>query len=397
MLQANDMFDPSLYERTLRAPLEAETLASWCYTSQEWYAREVERIFMRSWNLIGRVERVPRPGDFITVEYAGAAIIVVRGRDNAIRAFANSCRHRGARLLDGEGNCKLAIKCRYHSWVYNLDGALAGCDGMEDTRDFDRARHGLTPVRIENWAGFLFVNFSPDAPDLRTWLGDIWDTVAPYQPEDLVCTRRKEYEVACNWKLYVENFNDLGHIKTVHKSSLEPLRQKYTRPCEFEPRNGQGFTAWVEHDGTRTLLDGVDGPRGFDDLPTLSGRARHGSFYATVFPLAAFGFCVDSAWSLEIYPLGPSRMKLVVGSLFHKDALARPDFDEFAARYYARMDVAVPEDNAINEAVQNGLAGAETAPGRIGDQEIAVNWLNRWWLERTLGLDQGGTKNDRAA
>ncbi|MFN0041766.1 MAG: aromatic ring-hydroxylating oxygenase subunit alpha [Alphaproteobacteria bacterium] len=390
------MFDPRLYERTLRAPLEAETLAPWCYTSDAWYAREVERIFMRSWNLIGRVERVPRPGDFITVEYAGAAIIVVRGRDNAIRAFANSCRHRGARLLDGEGNCKLAIKCPYHSWVYNLDGALAGCDGMEDTRDFDRAHHGLKPVRIENWAGFLFVNFSPDAPDLRTWLGEIWDTVAPYKPEDMVCTRRKEYEVACNWKLYVENFNDLGHIKTVHKSSLELLRQKYTRPCEFEPRSGQGFTAWVEHDGTRTLLNGVDGPRGFDDLPTLSGRARHGSFYATVFPLAAFGFCVDSAWSLEIYPLGPSRMKLVVSSLFHKDAPARPDFDAIAARYYARMDVAVPEDNAINEAVQNGLAGAGAGTGRVGDQEIAVNWLNRWWLERTLGLNQGGTKNDRA-
>ncbi|MBM3540889.1 MAG: aromatic ring-hydroxylating dioxygenase subunit alpha [Alphaproteobacteria bacterium] len=398
MRAPKDLLDPRHYQAVLRPPLEAETLPAWCYTSPAWYAREVERLFLRSWTLIGRTDRVPEPGDYVAVDYAGAAIVAVRGRDGQVRAFANACRHRGARLLDGEGNCKLAIKCPYHSWIYGLDGALQGCDGMEDTRDFDRARYGLRPVRLETWGGFMFVNCSDAAPPLKTWLGEIHDMILPYAPEDLVCTRRKSFDLACNWKLYVENFNDLGHIPTVHKASLGKLREKYDSPCTFTHYEcAQGFTAWTPHAGTRTLLDGIDGPKGFDPIPGLPEANRKGSLYPTIFPHACFGFCIDSAWSLEIYPQGPERMRLVVSSLFHKDAVARPDFEDVAQRYYARMDVAVPEDNAINELTQRGLAARDTTPGRIGKEETAVNALNRWWVRRTLGLDEGGSAHGRAA
>jgi phenylpropionate dioxygenase-like ring-hydroxylating dioxygenase large terminal subunit len=403
MRAPKDWLDPRHYEAVLRPPLEAETLPTWCYTSPDWYAREVERLFLRSWALVGRAERVPEAGDFFTVDYAGAAIVVVRGRDGEIRAFANACRHRGARLLDGAGNCKLAIKCPYHSWIYGLDGALQGCDGMEDTRNFDRAQWGLKPVRLESWGGFLFVNCAPTGPSLpglslKEWLGEIHDLILPYRPEELVCTRRREFELRCNWKLYVENFNDLGHIPTVHKTSLGKLREKYTSPCTFQHyERAQGFTAWTPHAGTRTLLDGIDGPKGFDAIPGLSGRHLEGSLYPTIFPHACFGFCMDSAWTLEIYPMGPDRMRLVVGSCFHKDAVKRADFETIAKRYYERMDVAVPEDNAINELTQKGLMAAGTAPGRIGTEETAVNALNVWWVRRTLGLDEGGSAYGHAA
>ena len=106
---------------------------------------------------------------------------------------------------------------------------------------------------------------------------------------------------------------------------------------------------------------------------------------------------MDSAWTLEIYPMGQDRMRLVVGSCFHKDAVKRADFETIAKRYYERMDVAVPEDNAINELTQKGLMAAGTAPGRIGTEETAVNALNVWWVRRTLGLDEGGSAYGHAA
>jgi choline monooxygenase len=396
MRQPDNLLDPKLYERVRRPPLEAETLPPWCYTSPAWFELEKRHIFMKSWNLVGRGDRVPNPGDYVTFDYVGVPVVLVRGRDNQVRAFANTCRHRGAKLLEGSGNCKMAIKCPYHAWVYNLDGALVGCDGMEDTRNFDKGRYGLVPVRLESWGGFLFINFDDRAPSLKEWIGEIWDTIAPYGAEDLVCTRRKEYELACNWKLYIENFNDCGHIKTVHRASLEKLREKYAVQPVLEDRDAEGLTFWVEHDGTRTLLEGIDGPAGFPPLPTLTGRTKHGSYYPTIMPLAGFGFCIDSAWTLEMYPLAADRMKLVVGSCFHKSVLDRPDFGKIAQRYYDRMDVAVPEDNAINELSQRGLAqGAQ--PGRIGPLETAVNVLNKWWLDRMLGVPLKARSHARAA
>ncbi|MCX7356123.1 MAG: aromatic ring-hydroxylating dioxygenase subunit alpha [Alphaproteobacteria bacterium] len=386
MRQPEDLLNPRHYDRVRQEPLEAETLPSWCYTSQEWFDLEVKHIFMKSWNLIGRVDRVPNPGDFVTLTYAGVPVIVARGRDNVVRAFANTCRHRGAMLLEGEGNCKAAIKCPYHGWVYGLDGALQGAPDMDETKNFDRADYGLIPVRLETWGGFMFINFDKDAPTLKEWVGEIHDMIAPWDAENLVCTRRKEFELKCNWKLYVENFNDVGHIKTVHKESLQKLSEKYDKPSTYEARKAEGFTFFSYHAGTRTLLDGIDKVKGFDPIPaTVQGRGREGSFYPTIMPLACTGFCIDSAWALEMYPLGPDRMKLVVNSCFHKDALKRPDFEKVAQMYYDRMDIAVPEDNAINELMQRGLGSPQAIPGRIGKLETAVTVLNTWWLDRVLG------------
>ncbi len=126
-----DIFDPSHYRSVRRPTLEAETLPPWAYTSQAFYEREVDTIFIKVWNFIGRADHIAHPGDYFTLEMVGVAIIVVRDTEGALRGFVNSCRHRGTLLVEGEGNCR-AFKCPYHSWVYSLDGALLGarrCSG----------------------------------------------------------------------------------------------------------------------------------------------------------------------------------------------------------------------------------------------------------------------------
>ena len=147
-----DMFDARHYEAVRRPLLQAETLPPWCYTSDKFYQREVERIWRKAWNFLGHVAQVSKPGDYLALEFAGVPLLIVRDKDDVVRAFANSCRHRGSALLDeGTGNCRSLI-CPYHSWTYNLDGTLAGAPEMQKTEDFDRSKNGLIPIRLETWA-----------------------------------------------------------------------------------------------------------------------------------------------------------------------------------------------------------------------------------------------------
>jgi choline monooxygenase len=204
MIPQFDLFNPAHYKAVRKPLLEAETMPAWCYTSPEFYRREVERIWKRTWNFVGSADQIANPGDYFTLTFVGIPLIILRDGKGALRAFANSCRHRGSQLLDGAGNCKL-ISCPYHSWTYELDGSLRGAPEMDRTLDFDKAKYGLVPIRLDTWGGFLFINFDDAASPLRKFLGDLPEKLAPYRLENMALVRRKTYDMACNWKLFVEN------------------------------------------------------------------------------------------------------------------------------------------------------------------------------------------------
>lgn len=387
-----EMLDPAAYDKVWRPYLEAETLPPWCYTSKEWYALEVERLFMKSWNLIGHASRIPEPGDYFTLDFAGIPLAVLRDRDGTVRAFANSCRHRGAQVLAGEGNCKGGIKCPYHGWIYAPDGRLTGAPGMEDCRDFDKAKWGLKQVRLQTWGGFLFATFDPETVPLAEWLGDAVEFAKPYGIDRLKVTRREVYDIECNWKLYAENFKDNSHIKTVHVNTLYRQVLNYTGPLQYLGERGEWYGAFLPHEGTRTILDGVGkdetapGVKGFPAIREFAtGAIQEGSFYPSIYPGTCIGLCIDSAWFLEILPRGPDRMTLAVNLCFHEETVARPDFEDIAELYYKRMAIAVPEDNAANENMQIGLSAAHSRPGRMGHMELAVSHMNQAWVAKVLG------------
>ena len=220
MFEATErMFDPELYENLRLPATEAETLPPWCYSSREWYQAEVERLHMKVWNFLGRTDRVAIPGDYFTTEYAGIPLIIVRGEDDQVRAFSNSCRHRGARVVDGEGNCS-AFTCPYHGWTYLLDGTLRNAREMDDTVGFEFEDYGLIQVRLETWDGFIFVNFDDEAEGLLDYLGDAPEVLKSYNCGDLVCTRIKTHEVHCNWKIHIENAMEDYHVPNVHGVSI---------------------------------------------------------------------------------------------------------------------------------------------------------------------------------
>ena len=379
MLSTEALFDPRTYANARRSALEAETLPPEAYTSDAFYGREVERIFMKEWNFMGRADHLQQPGEYAAMDLVGVPLILVRDRQGQLRAFANSCRHRGSQLVEGEGHCK-SFRCPYHSWVYDLDGALLGAPEMERTKAFDRSQYGLVPIKLETWGGFVFVNFDPTSRSLAEYLGDLPALLESYHLEDLVCVRRREFDIACNWKLFVENAMEEYHITTVHRATIQENTAMDTHGPE--PPRGNSAVLYSRHEGTMALLKG---DTGFPFIETLRAKPAEGSYFVLVYPSTMLGLTKDCVWYLELRPHGPRRTTLIHGACYPRTTVARPDFGNVVTRYYQRWDKTTAEDILASERQQTGLDSPFSRAGRFSFREILVHEIDNWILDRVVG------------
>jgi phenylpropionate dioxygenase-like ring-hydroxylating dioxygenase large terminal subunit len=386
-MTTENIFDPRLYADVRRPLPEARTLPRWCYLSDVFHQREIDRIFLKTWNFIDRIDAVPNPGDYIAVDTFAGPVIVLRDRGRTLRAFANTCRHRGSRLLVGTGNCR-GIVCPYHSWTYGLDGALLGAKGMERTAGFDRSRYGLKPIRLETWGGFMFINFDAHAEGLLEYLGELPRKFASYKFDDMVCTRRSEYEIACNWKLIIENAHEDYHTQTVHRTSLG---NQVTEP-EASPV-GNWDALFLPLETSVAVLPGEPAP--FPHIPALEGKLAHGTYFTLLHPATQFACVQDCMWWLRVTPLGPTACRLNVGFCFPKTTAARPDFAQEVEAYYRRWDIGIAEDNSTGTLQQAGLRSPFYEPGPLSWKEPKVQSIALWILDRVL--DDPATLSSRAA
>ena len=374
-----NMFDPALYAKVRLPALQAETLPNWCYTSEAFYEREIERMFKHNWNFIGREDELPQPGDYIALDLFGEGIFIVRDKAGRLGAFANTCRHRGTKLLQGRGR-RSAIVCPYHSWTFALSGELVAAAGMERTEGFDKRNYGLIPLRLETWEGFVFINFDERADTLRDYLGNLPEYLASHSLRDMVCVRRKEYDLACNWKIYLENAMEEYHTPTVHKLSIGA--QVTTR----EVSTGAWDGMYMPTKQTIALLR-EDLDSAFPHIPTLDSKAANGMYFAVIYPMTFFAFTQDCLWWLQQFPQGATRTKVVIGSCFPRETVAQPDFAERVEKYYRRWDKSLPEDNAISELQQAGLSSSLSRPGRLSFHEPVVRDIANWVLGYVLDDD----------
>jgi len=377
-----DLFNPGHYTAVRKPLLQAETLPTWCYTSDVFYKREVERIWRKAWNFLGHVDQVPKPGDYVALEFAGVPLVIVRGKDMVIRAFANACRHRGTTLLDaGSGNCNIIV-CPYHSWSYDLDGALAAAPEMQKTEDFDPKENGLIPLRLESWGNFLFVCFDDAALPLAQWLGGLPGKLKGHALDNMMLARRKIFDMECNWKLFVENAKESYHIATVHKATINKYASIRAAGYWVEEPTGEYVVTFAQHDNSMALLKG---DAGFPSIESLAGTREAGGTYAPLlYPSTYLACTIDCAWYLELHPLGPNKTRLIHGALFPRDRRNRPDFEELAANYYKRWDITIEEDIVASERQQKGVDSPYALPGRFSYREPLVHAIDNWVLDRVL-------------
>jgi len=184
------------------------------YIDTDGHAREIERIFARSWQLVGHSGQLAETGDFFTTEVCGESLLLVNDA-GGLRAFLNVCRHRAGPVAEGCGRQKL-FACRYHGWTYDLKGQLVRAPEMDDVADFEPARIRLESVRIESWGPMLFVTLDPQIPSVLQYFPHLEGDCIPYGVEKMRYVTSRSYLVNANWKVYVDNFLEGYHIPLVH-------------------------------------------------------------------------------------------------------------------------------------------------------------------------------------
>lgn len=371
-----DIFDAAHYANVRKPMDEASHLPHWCYTSPAFYQREVEAVFRRSWVLIGRMESIANSGDYFTTELAGVPLIVLRDRNETVRAFANTCRHRGAKLLEGDGRCGSHIVCPYHSWSFALDGRLVAAPGMQGIKSFDLGLHGLVSARLDSWGGFLFVNLDGDAGPLPIYLGEITDILEGYDFGNMVLTRSKAFQLASNWKLIIENGMEDYHTATVHRGSIGAQK------IEIVSGEGNWEAGFFESEKTIATLPGETMALPF--IATLSERAKRGTHFVLLYPNVVLACNQDGVFWIELYPRAAGHTELILRFAFPRTTVALPNFEEIVQRYYRRCDISIPEDNRIAEIQQQGLNSPLARPGRVSPHEPIVHALANWLLDRVL-------------
>ena len=197
---------------TRHAVLDAER-----YIGAEFMRREWNRMWTRTWLLAGLESDADEPGDFFVFEIGAESIIVTRGRDGALSALYNACQHRGNRILTRDRGSLPALTCPYHGWRYDLDGALLLVpDADRFAQGTPCERLSLKPVKVESWAGLVFVNMDPDSGPLAEFLGPIPNQLAPYRFEDMILTQEQTVGIDANWKTVIDNFSEQYHVDFIH-------------------------------------------------------------------------------------------------------------------------------------------------------------------------------------
>jgi len=379
------------------------SLPSAWYTDPAHHAREIQAIWTRNWIYLCRAETLPEPRSFRTFEVAGQPLLVLRDRDGGLRAFFNTCRHRGSMLCrDASGTlARPMITCPYHQWVYDLTGRLRATGPMRPVPGFDRENYPLLSISLAEWGGFVFVNLDPEAKPFEQSHGAETAQVANWPLGELRVAHSYSKTLNCNWKVFWENFNECLHCPNIHPEL-----------CDLVPIYGRAIMArrddpdWETHASdtaphlSGTLRDGaeswtVDGAAQ-DILPGLTQEdVDSGQSYVTVMPSVFIAHHADYVRAVTITPLGPETMELSAEWLFHPETLARPDFDLERVTEFGTL--VMEQDGAACETNQAGLRARAFEHGVLMQEEYEV-FLFQDWVRAQLGEPRlGETPGSRAS
>ena len=316
-----------------------DTLPARWYVDAEVFQAEKERIFHRSWQYVGHTGQVSSVGDFFTTQLGDMPVVILRGADGEIRAFANVCRHRGSEVvLECAGNRK-TLQCHYHGWTYNLDGTLRNAPRENEQREFAKERLGLAPFAVETWGPLIFVNPSPAATPLREVIGElpqIFERVG-IDFAQMRMLRRDVYEIAANWKIVVENFNECYHCPIAHPKFSEVI-------------DTNDYRVETDHEYFSTYY----GP--------IVGSPGNGVNYATLWPNILFSLYGNppNLQAISVIPIDAGHSRQVVDYFFAGNASEteiRSDV-EFS-------DLVTREDIVLCESVQRGLRSGAIEHGNL--------------------------------
>jgi len=355
---------PEAVERT-RAPLDRATqLPGAAFTDPEVLDWEIERVFRREWICAGHVDQVRERGQYLTVQLEHDSIVVVADDDGLPRAFLNTCRHRGARLVIAVEGRVARLRCPYHAWTYGFDGSLHNAPFTDGLEDFDPACFGLHGVRLAVVEGLILLDLSGDAPPPERHVGDLGARLARYRVGELRRTRRIVYDVAANWKAIAENYSECLHCPGVH-----PELNRLSHYLSGERHSGAG--AWCG--GSMTLAEGARtmaraGGAGRPAIEAVDPRVVQ---YFLLFPNALLSLHPDYVMVHTLWPRGVDRTEVACEWFFEAETMAMPGFDPSDAVDF--WDQVNQEDWEVCRLAQLGVQTRGYVPGRYTTEEVDVH------------------------
>jgi choline monooxygenase len=350
---------------------DAHTIpASW-YTEPRIAQLELQNVFSRAWQAVGRTEQVEKPGQYVTASVAGEPVVAVRGSDGRLRAFYNVCRHHAMTVMNEPCGHAQHMRCPYHGWTYNLEGELRGMTEFEGVCNFERTQNGLVPIRVENWENFVFVNLDPHAAPLEEFLGALVGLAKPLGFGGLQFVERRSYTLNCNWKVYVDNFLDGGyHVPHMHKGLNSVL------------------------DYTNYTIENVDRCC-VQSSPVAVGKSSEASAAATRKGDRAYYFWQYPNFMLNWYegyldtnlvvPLGVDRCEVIFDFYFGDTRESQVPYIRESIGVSERVQ---QEDIIICDGVQRGLSSRAYQAGRLSVRREAGEHL----FHRLLAADLQDTR-----
>lgn len=371
------------------------------YNDPALYQHDIDSVFARSWIYAGHISQLPDSGCYFLLEFGNESVIVVKGKDKKIRAFANVCRHRGSRVCLHDSGKTRTFVCPYHAWTYDLDGSLRS--RREMPADFQRADYGLKSVRAGVFHGLIFVNMDPDAPELHQGLAPMDPALAIYQLDKTKVACQKTFSVDANWKLAIENFMECYHCAPAHAeySCSHPLNkpQDYEalRPTMLKRSEELGYQIEsldqskpaernaIQYFYTRSPLyePYVTGSQDGNPVAPLLGKinAFGGGAADIMFGPASYAILYpDHAVLYRFLPTGVQKTDMEIVWLVNQEAEQGKDYDLDKLTWL--WTVTTESDKSIILNNQRGVNSRYYAPGPLSEMEDFLTTFIEWYLEQ---------------
>ena len=352
--------------------LDDLSLPGWLYHDPEFFEAERRAFLRASPQIVCHESEIANPGEWRTIDFLGESVIVIRGDDGEIRAFTNVCRHRGSRLVDGEGGCAKVLTCPYHAWSYARDGRLVGVMHRHEYPGLEVDKLGLVPVALENWRGFLFVRLEEGLPSVHDMMAPYEHEVAPYRFEDLRAIGRVTLRPRdLNWKTIADNYSDHLHIPVGHPGLTRLFARNYKVEAQEHVDRMEGDLVekvsdnWSERAYQQLL------PKA-DHLPATHRRKW---LYYKLFPNVAFDIYPDQVDFMQFLPV--SSTETVIREISY--ALPDSSREMRAVRYLNwRINRKVnAEDTELITRVQLGMQSPTYVAGPLGTSEVSLRSFSR--------------------
>jgi choline monooxygenase len=347
-----ESYDPNLSLAHASSPP-----SSW-YTDGRIFELEQRSVFSRSWQTMGRIDQLREPGQFLSCQIAAEPLLVVRGKDDLLRGFYNVCRHHAATVVTKPSGKAEHLRCPYHGWTYDLQGALVHTPEFGGVENFDPSANGLAPVQIAEWRQWLFAKLEPGGPSLREYFGAHFiERVERLKLEQLQWFERRRYALDCNWKVFVDNYLDGGyHVPHIHGGLNSVLA-----PGKYEIEAGARFCL----QSSPMLSDKSGGQTG-------AVRTGERALYFWLYPNFMINVYEGVMDTNLVIPVAIDRTE-VIFDYFFADISHRARERNLAS--IAVSEQIQAEDAAICESVQRGLASRSYDTGRLSPRREAGEHL----------------------